>query len=279
MNVRLFISVAVLTVVSGQAAQTDGSPFAAVFIDNLTESKLGSFPLDRALVAKAIDRVREAGAKGVVLKFFYDQPKNQTADGRLAEALSKLPVLLEARIDDTESNPNPLPERFFPKLDNSISATKGIAGNSGWIPLPMFAAKARDVGFVDTRNTSFLPMFEHYQGRPVKSLVLCTLELAVGETAKVDADSTLHLGKRSLRLDEEHGIAVLFPKSAEMDYVPFHEILEGTRRDTELASKIVIIGYDGSKIHQLETPIGPINAHRYWVLALDSAYRGLVRSP
>ncbi len=215
----------------------------------------------------------------MILKFFYDRPKDQRADGQLADAIAKLPVLLQARIDDTEANPNSLPQRFFPEIGSSIASTKGLAGKSGWIPLPVFADKARDVGFVDSRDASFLPMLEQYQGRPVKSLALCALELALGETASLEAGPRLRLGKRSLQLNGNLEIAIQFPKSAEMAYVPFHELLESTKRDSELIGKFVIMGYDGAKIHKLETPIGRINAHRYWVLALESAHHSLTQNP
>ena len=49
-------------------------PFALVMIDEASESRYGGFPVDRALVAQVVDKLATAGARAVVLKFFYDEP-------------------------------------------------------------------------------------------------------------------------------------------------------------------------------------------------------------
>src|SRR5207247_7370030 len=45
-----------------------------------TEAVYGSLPFNRALVAKAIDRLTAAKAKGIVIKFFYDLPSAEIND-------------------------------------------------------------------------------------------------------------------------------------------------------------------------------------------------------
>src|ERR1700741_1748893 len=84
-------------------------PFAAVFVDDATEQALGPFPYDRGLYAQAIESLRQAGAKAVVIKYFLDQAKPGDGDDQLAAEMKKIPVLLQARLDNSESHPNPLP--------------------------------------------------------------------------------------------------------------------------------------------------------------------------
>jgi CHASE2 domain-containing sensor protein len=73
-------------------------------IDSVTEAKLGAFPIDRAHIANSINILSSAGAKAVVLKFFYDQPSNEKSDAALQAAIVKstAKILLQARIDDAK---------------------------------------------------------------------------------------------------------------------------------------------------------------------------------
>src|ERR1035437_7082422 len=137
--------------------------FAVVFIDTASEAKYGTFPLDRSLLARAIQRASDLHARGVVLKFFFDLPKTEASDFSLAQAMTNTPIVLQARIDDTETHPNPLPARFT--LEGMQSQTQA-SGRSGWIPLPRFVANAHDVGFVDFSSTQ-VPLLESYQDHKI----------------------------------------------------------------------------------------------------------------
>jgi len=82
--------------------------FIIVFIDADMELSYGPVPLKRQLLANAIEKLADAGAKGIVLKFFLDQADDQS----IANALASIPVVLQARIDDREPSPNHLAARF-----------------------------------------------------------------------------------------------------------------------------------------------------------------------
>lgn len=71
------------------------STFAFVMIDDESETRLGDFPYDRAMYAKAIDACARAKAKGVVLKFFLDRPKSVEGDNALGVSMRQLPVVLQ----------------------------------------------------------------------------------------------------------------------------------------------------------------------------------------
>src|SRR5215207_6369139 len=50
-------------------------PFIFIMIDAKTEAALGEFPLDRAVLAKAVDQAAAMKARAVVLNFYLDKPK------------------------------------------------------------------------------------------------------------------------------------------------------------------------------------------------------------
>jgi len=250
--------------------------FVVVFIDAQTEAKYGAFPLDRGLIADALDELAAAKVKGVVLKFFYDQPKDAASDRRLAKSLTKLPVALQARLDDTEAKPNPLPARFtFPQL----KAETAVSGQSGWLPLPLLADQAASIGFVDIASPANVPLLETYQGQTVKSLVVCAIELATGKPAVITPGKSLSFGEQRLILDGKNQTTAKLPETDVLKYIPFHKLLDKSAPASALAGKVVILGYDGPKIHSLETSIGKVKAHRLFVYSLKGIYEQMSVEP
>ena len=243
--------------------------FAVVFIDSASEAKFGAFPLDRSLLAKAIRQAGDLRAKGVVLKFFLDQRREEAGDLSLANAMTNVPVQLEARIDDAEAHPNPLPDRFTLA---GIKVQTAISGRSGWIPLSMFAANANDVGFVDFSSATEVPLLEVYQSRTVKSLAVCCIELATGNSVVIAPDGRMKFGLNELRVDSRNCVTAKLPVKDDLAYIPFHQFLAGEIPASRIKGKIVIIGYDGSQIHSISTAIGPVRAHRFFVYVLQSIY-------
>lgn len=245
--------------------------FAVVFIDNASEAKYGTFPLDRSLFAKAIQKASDLHARGVVLKFFFDQSGAEASDHALAEALTNLPVVLEARIDDMATEPNPLPARF---TLNGMKSQTAVSGLSGWIPLPSFLTHAHDVGFVDFSSTQ-VPLLERYQDHTVKSLVLCCIELATGKRAVIEPGQKVTFGKDALQLDAHNCVQAKLPTKDDLAYIPFDKFLAGDIPAGLIQGKVVIIGYDGSQMHSFPTGIDQIRAHRLFIYDLQSIYNRL----
>ena len=144
-------------------------PFLAVLIDVKTERTIGKFPYDRAVLAKAVEKAADSGAKAVVLKFFLDQRKTPSGDTALAQAMRKVNVVLEARIDNSKVHPNTLPARFAVRPSGNGNV---VGGTSGWIPIPQFSEHAKAIGFVDTVSADRIPVIERYGERYVPAL--CT---------------------------------------------------------------------------------------------------------
>jgi hypothetical protein len=241
--------------------------FIAVFIDSTTEEKLGQLPLDRSLFAKAIERLKSANAKGVILKFFLDIPKEEQSDKKLAESMKGLPVVLQARIDNGELNPNHLPKKFT--LGGELQTS--ISGRSGWIPTSLFSENAKDVCFIDFEGFP-LPSLEKYRDNGVKSLFLCALELGVDKPAKITSGSKVEIGHLSYDLDSLNRFSVAIPPSMKFEYIRFSDIFEDKTYVEKVRNKVVIIGYTGPKIHNITTEFGDIPAHEFFVRLLHSLY-------
>jgi hypothetical protein len=242
--------------------------FAVVMVNRETEAKYGKMPLDRALFARAIEKLAGGGAKAVVLKFFFDLAREEASDGRLEQAIGILPVALQAAIVEEERNPNVLPERFFV---GNLKAETGVSGKSGWIPLPRFSAKARAVGFVNYAPGKEL-MIETYQGRTVKSLTTCCIELALGRASIFEPGKRVLFGRNELQVDAKNQVAVQFSNTNDLPYISFHAVLDGSAPTNSFAGKVVVIGYTGAEIHSLDTPSGKMDAHKVFLLTLKSVY-------
>jgi CHASE2 domain len=253
-------------------------PFELVLIDAASEKQLGGFPVDRKLVAQVVTALKAAGAKGVVLKFFYDQPaKLPESDKALADAISSTKTLLQARIDEAEFGPNPLPSRFaMDKAEGNLKTP--LAGDNGWIPMPQFANAAHDIGFVDITTPENVPMVESYKNTPVNSLTLAALELATDETGHIENGARLTLGSKSVPLTTDNQVALKLNTNEKLDYTSFSDVLESKEGSTAMSrfrGKVVVIAYDGAKMEMIQTSAGPIKAHRLFYMGLLDVWRQL----
>ena len=261
-------------VVLGQAVvvQAEDDVFRAVFIDSESEAKLGPFPFDRGVLARGVEAIRKAKPRGLIIKLFLDMPRSASGDAALAEAMKGMKVLLQARMDDSQTQANPLPEKFFvPQL--KVSTYAGISGKSGWLPLPMFASAAADVGFVDVVGSDVCPVLECYQGRYVRSLPLAAVEFALGARAEIMPGKRLKLNGVDVALDEFNQYPVTYPDKDALKYLPFHRLLLAADADLKtLEDRVVILGYDGDKIDRMDTPLGKMESHRVFYYGLISLY-------
>ncbi|HUR46434.1 MAG TPA: CHASE2 domain-containing protein [Candidatus Saccharimonadales bacterium] len=241
--------------------------FAVVFIDAGSEAKYGIFPVDRSILASAIVKAKELQARAVILKFFVDLPRKGASDALLSQALTNLPVVLQANLVDAETNSNPLPERFYLPMH----AATQFAGERGMLPLPIFSANAHAIGFIDFTSTR-IPLLETFKGRTVKSLFVCAIELAIRQQALITPGEKIAFGRKSLALDPRNSIRIKLPARDDLSYIPFDKFLSGEIASRQIRGKVVIMGYDGPQMHSFQTPIGPVKAHRLFVYALQSLY-------
>jgi len=220
------------------------SAFVPVFVDARTEARIGAFPFDRSVTANALNAFEKLGAKGVVVKFFLDQPKGP-GDEQLAQAMKKIPTVLQARCDDAEPKSNALEERFSTVA--GAETNFAVSCKSGWIPLPVLQANAVDVCFIDQPVVDVAPLKERYQGRAVKTLYSCALTLANKRAPPADATGTRKVDLR---------------KAPSIEPISLIDVLDGKANRANFAGKIVILGYEGPKAPTFETQIGKLSAHR-----------------
>ncbi len=266
MRIIALLALASLSALS--MAKDFADDFAVVLATEKTEARFGKMPFDRAHLARAIELAARGGAKGVVVKFFLDRPRDPDGDARLAHSMSLLPVILQARIDDAAPAPHPFPGRFTVGGSDYASA---VHGHSGWIPLPLFADKSRDICFVDF-SASPIPLIETYRGRAVKSLMLCAVELAIGSKMTLLPSKQIQLGAFTARLDALNRAVVSYPSSDTLKVLELAELLDGTLPKEALKGKVVILGYDGPNIPVIATGLGNRGAHRAFILLLKSFY-------
>lgn len=263
--------------------------FAVVMIDQATEKELGTFPYDRTLYAQAIDALADAKVRGVVLKFFIDLPKSPEGDSALAAAMKKTKVILQARIDNSQTNPNPLDDRFILKnLDQENIVT--IAGHSGWLPLPRLSENAHDLGFIDsTPAIELVPLVERYQNHYVKSLYTAALELALGQNAtihpgvsieiqtknhgQIKPKFTVAFGVKEIPTDEHCFATIKLPPQDNLQSYSFIDLIHHKIPAEKLADRVIILGYDGEKMETNKTAIGMVKGHRLFCYQLFSLYR------
>ncbi len=245
-----------------------------VMIDEAAEKALGGFPVDRAIMAQMIEKIEHAGARSIVIKFFFDQPAKKPASDDALEAVlraSKIPIILQARIDETELQSNPLETKFaLPSL--KLAPEAALSGTHGWIPPPRFAHYAAAVAFIDELNPA--PILTVYRGRTYPSLYLSAAESILGEKLTIEPNVQLSLGSRTVPLDARNRVQLPYPKRDTLDYVPALDVLHDVPSLARLRGKVVLLAYDGSQMHTFPTPIGPIKAHRlfyYELLALCDA--------
>jgi hypothetical protein len=63
-----------------------------------------------------------------------------------------------------------------------------------------------------------------------------------------------------------------FPTTNSLNYIPLHEVLGDADKSwqAKVRQSVVILGYDGTNIHSIETSIGALGAHRFFICSLLS---------
>ena len=251
------------------AAASGGTlaPLVFVMIDAKTESVYGSLPFNRAVIATAIDRLTAAKAKGIVIKFFYDLPSTEQNDQALEQSICGGTVALQASLNDAEGTTNGLESKFQVNGVSIEDFPPLFVGEKALIPLQRFRRCARAIGFVDTTE-SYFPLMEVYHGKVVKSLQLVVLEMASGQKAVVDPGGFVKVGVARLAMMH----SVDFEGTTSVSNIPLHEVMSDTAKgwQTKVQGAVVLIGYDGKHIHSIQTPRGPMGAHRFFIAELMS---------
>jgi hypothetical protein len=244
------------------------SPFAFVMYDAQSEMIIGKFPPERDVYANLVLKLKENEAKAIVFKYFFDLPKNTIKDQVFADSLKELPVFLQARIDNSEKKPNDLLNKYY--SSDLLKSKNVITGNSGWIPISTISFNAYDLGFVDIRNPSYIPLFEKYKGHYVKSLWYSIIKYIFPDV-KIENGSLIN-GNRKINSNDFGEVKIEYPLNDSLQYISFSNLINEHIDSKIFQNKIVIVGYDGNNIDSIQTPIGSIKSHRVFIYGLLSLY-------
>ncbi len=266
MRKKLFIPIILFLLAARAFADT---PFAVILYDAKTEKSLGAFPPTREVWARTIDTVREANAKAVVLKFFYDLPKD--GDVVLADSMRRIPTFLQACINEKEATGNALDSRFAIKPDKDYR--QALSGNGGWLPVAALARNAYALGFVDIRDFEAIPILEKYDGTYVRSLQLCVLQYVFSDLRL--EDNCLVRANKKIKLNRYSEMRVAYPEKDELGYLSLCDVLNGSFDAKAIAGKIVIIGWDGNDSGTVSLPTGKVKTHRAFIYGLYDMYEQL----
>jgi hypothetical protein len=240
----LAIAAPLLPTAAALPAPAAGRAVAFVAIDDEAERRYGGFPVPRTLYADAIDRVRAMGGKAVALKFFFDQPSDAANDAALTRALGAMPVLLQAQLMSQAISGSPEAALGKMALPGAAAPRAGIEGARGLFPLAALAEKAAAVGFVDIldRDLDRIALVGSYRGRAVKSLLLEIVEAAFGAATVRDV----------LRWDAQGRVTCAIKSVRPLPVLPLTRLLDGALPAEQIAGKVVMIGYTGSKSPTLD---------------------------
>jgi len=266
MKKHTFIIFALFIILSQIPAE---SPFVVIMYDSLSEKNIGSFPPNRKIWADTINKLKEYNAKAIVLKFFFDLPKQE--DELLSKSINNIPTFLQACFNENEPSNNQLDSRFVAKIDSNYKNV--ISGNKGWLPVPVLSQNAYDIGFVDLKNVNDIPIIEKYNNHYVKSLYFSVLQYMLPEL-KLTNNTLINKNKRIV-LNKYLEMHINYPKIDSLKYVSLYDVLNNKVDKSIFYNKIVIIGYDGINSQTITLTTGQVKMHRAFVYGLYDMYNQL----
>jgi len=206
------------------------APVRIVAIDDRSLKEVGQWPWSRTVMAKLVDKLREAGAAVVVFDVLFterdrlspslllpyladsgaskDEVHHVLAtvpdpDKKFAEAIAKLPVVLGFALTDSGGNGTPQRKAGFAFIggvgDDPLRSVQRYSGAIG--DLPVLQAAAAGSGFVNSRPDwdnvlRRIPLVMRLGNRPVPSLAAEALRLALGGSTYIGRSSGASDGKR-----------------------------------------------------------------------------------
>lgn len=216
-----------------------------VFVDyDDTSARLhGEFP-SRAQLAELTTALHGAGAKAVVLKFFFDGPGKEPDNTQLAAAIGKGRTVLQATINREPPTSRELPARF--RFAGKPPFDPAIRGDEGWLPLPRFSEKAARVCFVDVRSPAQIPMLEVFGGQPVPSLYACTLSELLGAELTFSAGAAA-FGTRRIALNAQGEAAVTLDLRKRGTRLSASRIFAGQGWRPSVRGQVAVLMYTGPR--------------------------------
>lgn len=202
-----------------------------VAIDDETLAHSNSYPIDRADLARLLDKVREAGAKAMGIDVLLLGASDQKSDTALAKALASLPTVIAGAA------------QF--KTDNWYSGYVP-APDSVLRPLPALA-KSAAIGLVNVATDSGgtprqIPMIFKTAVGPEPSLALRAVDLYL-DTAPTLASEGLRFATHEQPLDLGWHLPLnYYGPAGTIHTVSAQSLFDGSGLNPEIAGKLVLVG-------------------------------------
>ena len=226
-----------LSVISVNAS----SNIVMITLQDESEDFLGLFPVSRNVYSNAIDTLANQGAKSVILKFFIDQSNNIAEEKELAESLKRLPVIMQAELNN-DKNVN-IPVKIVRKIPHNLSSLPNYSG--GFFPLNVLSREAKFIGYGQARlDSDFtkIDLLSTYNNALVSSIVLNTIEEVLNRTATLDGN-ILSIGDLKIPITEEGMASCEYTESKDIPIFSFSDLLTNKIASKDLNGKVVILGY------------------------------------
>lgn len=241
-------------------------PTGVVLIDYdlATANQHGEFP-SRAQLAQLTERLHAAGARSVLLKFFFDGPGDAAGNAALASALAKGRSLLQASLSTEPPTSKALDARF--QITTPIAGIQpAIAGNEGWLPLPLFAKAAASVCFADVQQPERVPLFESFAGKPVPTLYHCLLTETAGQGPELKPGMA-RFGGRQWPINAAGEISLKLSPAGSLPRIPAARVLAtGKDWQTGVKDKVAVLMYTGPKSPLRDIQGKPMKVHDAFAL-------------
>ena len=283
-------------------------PIRIVDIDERSLKKIGQWPWPRSILADLVDKLREAGAAVVVFDVIFAEPdrtspklllpllkdmgvnggeaeqllaKMADPDQRLAEAISKLPVVVSFALTANGGTGNPLAKAGF-----------SSAAAAGWDPLryvrsfpdavaalPALQKAAAGNGFDNELPDEWdgivrhVPLLLRLGDKAVPSLAAETLRLGTGATTYIAKGAgangeqsfgentglnSVRIGPLVVPTDGAGQVWAHFARPTPDRFISAADILSGKFDPAKIADNIVLIGASYEGLNDLHaTPIDP----------------------
>lgn len=248
--------------------QAIASHVVMVLVEDSTEKKYGPFPIDRSYYKQAMKKITELKAQAVVIKFFLDSSKGKR-DLAFADSMSKIPTFLQFKLDDSEPKAHSIPKIFF-RTDIRGNQQALLTASSGWNPLPIFSKNAQGLGsvenFKDAQNLT--PAVIQYQNQLIPSLFVQIAEFLAKKKARIEIGKELEINQKTISLNHRAEFSYSPPTKDLIPAYPLEDLLDGKIPREKIEGQLVVLGYNGSKIHKFSTPMGKLGAHKMFTYVL-----------
>jgi adenylate cyclase len=255
-------------------------------IDEASLAKLGRWPWSRAILARLVDRLDQAGAKAIAFDVFFPEPESLEADEQLARAVGGgrnvvLSTLFLLNRDEARHlGPERLEEAKRAMQAHAIANVERIGGAREQfsmtppqgiiVNIPALQRSAAYSGHINISpdpdgTVRRVPLVYRYEGRYLPSAdVQAARAFAGGKELVLHTASYgitgIQIGSRYIPTDEAGRLLVRYRgRTGTFAAVPIADILDGSADAGLLRDRVVLIGTTAQGIGDLRvTPYGEL---------------------